>query len=152
MQRYLNICEEIEQLISKTYRHWQQMFEDDPGLSALWGKLAEDEMDHVRQVQLAKRVANEKVLQESDVSLEALTKSLAKARQLYKDVQVKTVTGEQALRAAIRIEEEFSKAHLLNATTVVDESIKTMFKSLARADELHVETIRNYCDSVLGNK
>jgi len=152
MQRFLNICEEIEQTVAKIYQHWQQVFIDNQALSALWGKMADDELDHVRQVQLAKRVANEGVLEQNNISLESLSKALARARQLYEDIQVREISSEMALRAAIRIEEEFSKAHLLNATNVADESLKTMFKSLARADEQHVATLRNYVDSVLGSK
>lgn len=149
MQRLLNLCEEIEQQVARIYRYWQKVFDEEPSLSGLWGKLADDELDHVRQVQLAKRVVNENVLEESGVSIEELNTALARARQLYKDVQVKNVSAEQALHAAIRIEESFSKAHLLNATKVTDASLQAMFKSLARADELHIGTLRDYVQAYL---
>ncbi len=152
VQRLLRICEDIEQVVSKIYRHWQQVFVDDPALSALWAQMADDELDHVRQVQLAKRVAAENVFESNGVSLESLEKALARARQLLKDVKEKDLTSDVALRAAIKIEEEFSKAHLLNATQVDDESMKTMFRSLARADEMHVATLKNYCDAVFRKK
>ncbi len=152
VQRLLRICEDIEQVVSKIYRHWQQVFVDDPALSALWAQMADDELDHVRQVQLAKRVAAENVFESNGVSLESLEKALARARQLLKDVKEKDLTSDVALRAAIKIEEEFSKAHLLNATQVDDESMKTMFRSLARVDEMHVATLKNYCDAVFRKK
>ena len=152
MQRLLRLCEDIERVVSQVYRHWQEVFNDDPALSALWAKLADDELDHVRQVQLAGRVANEEVFEGVNISQDSLEKALAKARQLLKDVQERQISAEVALKAAIRIEEEFSKAHLMNATNISDESMKAMFKSLARADELHLATLKNYCDSVLANK
>jgi len=152
MQRFLRLCEEIEQVISQIYRHWQHAFSHDEPLSALWEKLADDELTHVRQVQLAQRVASEEVFSGSNTSMESLEKSLAMARQLLKDVKEKRILAAQALRAAIRIEETFSKAHLLNATNVTDASMKKMFQSLARADEEHVATLKNYCETYFGEK
>ncbi len=147
MQRFLRICEDIEQVVAQIYRHWQEEFADRPSLAALWAKLADDELDHVRQVQLAQRVANEQVIAGNNVSLESLEQALARARKLLKDVKERDISAEKALKAAIRIEEEFSKAHLLNAANVVDPSMMQMFKSLARADELHVRTLKEYCDT-----
>ncbi len=152
MQRVLRVCEEIEQVVAQIYRYWQEVFVNDAPLSALWAKMADDELDHVRQIQLAKRVANENVFEGCNVSVESLEKALAKARQILRDVKEKDISSEKALRAAIRIEEEFSKAHLLNATRVTDESMKTMFRSLARADEKHVKTLKDYCESVFGSR
>ncbi len=152
MQRFLRVCEDIEQVISQIYRHWQQVFASDPSLSALWSKLADDELDHVRQVQLAQRVANDQIIAGSKVSLDSLEKALARARQLLRDVKEKDISSQTALRAAIKIEEEFSKAHLLNAANVTDESMAKMFKSLARADELHVKTLKDYCEAVFDQK
>ena len=151
VQRLLRVCEDIEQVVSQIYRHWQQVFVNDTALSALWAKLADDELDHVRQVQLAQRVANDQVIDGGNISLESLEKALARARQLLKDVKERDISSETALRAAIRIEEEFSKAHLLNAANVTDESMVKMFKSLARADELHIKTLKDYCDAVFGD-
>lgn len=150
MQKLLKLCEDIEQTVSQIYRYWQKVFVNEPSLSSLWGQMADDELDHVRQVQLAKRVIYENVFEEASVSVEILQKALSRAQQLLRDVQEREISSEMALRAAIRIEEEFSKAHLLNATNVTDASMKTMFKSLARADEKHVATLRNYCDAVFG--
>lgn len=147
MQRLLRICEEIEQIIAQIYRHWQDVFSDDRSLSGLWSKLADDELDHVRQVQLATRVVNENILAKGEVSFESLEKALSRARQLLKDVKEKDVSKETALRAAIKIEDEFMKAHLLNAARVTDPSMQSMFNSLARADEEHIKTLQQYCDS-----
>ena len=152
MQRLLKLCEEIEQTIAEIYRYWQQVFVNDVALSALWGRMADDELDHVRQVQLAKRVVSDSVFENSNVSIDSLEKSLVRVRQLLQDVQTRQLSSEVALKAAIKIEEEFSKAHLMNATNVVDASMKGMFQSLARADEQHVATLRNYCESVFGGK
>jgi len=150
MQRFLNLCEEIEQTVAAVYRYWEDGFSEDIPLSTLWGKLADDELDHIRQVQLAKRVAMENVLSQNAVTIESLQKALAKAKNLLAEVKQRDISGVAALRAAIRIEEEFSKAHLLNATRVKDKSMQAMFESLARADEQHIATLRNYCESVLG--
>ena len=150
MQRFLNLCEEIEQTVAAVYRHWESVFADDVSLSSLWGKLADDELDHVRQVQLAKRVALENVFSQNAVTVGSLQKALAKAKNLLAEVKQRDISAPAALRAAIRIEEEFSKAHLLNATQVNDKSMQAMFESLAREDEQHVATLRNYCESVLG--
>ena len=149
MQKILKICEEIEQIVAEIYRHWQSVFIDDPALSALWGKMADDELDHVRQVQLAKRVVSDNVFTVGEVSMESLEKSLARARQLLKDVRSRAVSSESALKAAIKIEDEFSKAHLLNATRVVDSSMKAMFQSLSRADDQHVATLKNYYNAYI---
>ena len=152
IQRFLRVCEDIEQVVSQIYRYWQQVFVNDASLSALWAKLADDELDHVRQVQLAQRVANDQVIDGGNISLESLEKALDRARQLLKDVKERDISSVTALRAAIKIEEEFSKAHLLNAANVTDESMAKMFKSLARADELHIKTLTDYCDAAFGQK
>jgi len=152
VQRFLKVCEDIEQTVSKIYRHWQEVFVDTPALSAMWARMADDELDHVRQIQLAKRVAYENVFEGNNVSIDDLEKALAKARRLLVDVKEKEISAEKALLAAIKMEELFSQAHLMNATNVVDESMATMFKSLAREDEMHVATLRNYYDSVYGSE
>ncbi|PLX97882.1 MAG: hypothetical protein C0623_14265 [Desulfuromonas sp.] len=152
MQRLLRICQEIEQTVADIYRHWETVFSDQESLSRLWGQMADDELDHVRQIQLAQRVANEQVFGEQKISINLLEEALAKAKQLLKEVRERDVSAEKALKTAIKIEEYFSKAHLSNALEVTDKSLMTMFNSLARADDQHVESLRNYYDSVFGDK
>ena len=48
------------------------------------------------------------------------------------------------------MEEEFGRVHVQNAGEIKDEAMRKMFTALARADEEHVATLRNYVDSVYG--
>ena len=150
MRKFLACCEEIEQCVADVYRYWQQAYHDDQELSALWGKLADDELSHVSQIKLARRIQGDGLFKESTVDSKAIEKLLATARKLLVDVQKMTLSKEKALRTAIKMEEAFNRAHVTNVGTFVNPSIQAMFTSLARDDAKHMVTLQTYCDRVFG--
>ncbi len=150
MRKYLACCEEIEQRLADVYRYWQQAYHDDQEFSALWGKLADDELNHVSQIKLARRLEGEGLFEESTVDSKSIEKLLATARKLLVDVQKITLSKEKALRTAIKIEEAFNQAHIANVGTFVNPSIQAMFTSMSKEDAKHMETLQKYCDQFFG--
>jgi len=150
MRKYLACCEEIEQRLSDVYRYWQQVYHDDQEFSVLWGTLADDELNHVSQIKLARRLQGDGLFKESTVDSKSIEKLLATARKLLVDVQKITLSKEKALRTAIKMEEAFNQAHMANVGAFVNPSIQAMFTSLAREDAKHIATLQAFCDQVFG--
>ncbi len=150
MRKFLACCEEIEQAMAEIYKYWQKTYSDDQELSALWGVLVDDELAHVSQIKLARRLQVDGVFSGSKVDNQAIEALLARARKLLVDVKKVTLSKEKALRTAIKMEETFNQVHVANAVEFSDPSIKAMFTSLARDDAKHVTTLHEYCERVFG--
>lgn len=150
MRKFLACCEEIEQTVAEVYRHWQQVYADDAEFAALWGELVDDELAHVQQIRLARRLPMNGVFTNRKIDTRSLETLLVRARKLLVDVQKVTLSKEKALRTAIKMEEAFNKAHVNNVADFTDPTLKAMFTSLARDDAQHMATLQRYCDRVFG--
>jgi rubrerythrin len=150
MRRFLACCEEIEQTVAEVYKYWQQTYRDDEEFSTLWGMLADDELAHVSQIRLARRLPVDGVFVELHIDVKAVERLLTQARKLLVDVQKVTLSKEKALRTAIKMEEAFNRAHVENVGGFANPAMKSMFTSLARDDAQHMATLQNYCDRVFG--
>jgi hypothetical protein len=73
---------------------------------------------------------------------------LLKAQSLLRDLENDPPTEKQALLKAIELEEEFIGVHVCTAVEFKDEKLKERFRMLARDDEKHVGTLRNYFNEV----
>ena len=151
MRRFLACCEEIEQTVADIYKYWQKTYSDDRELSDLWGKLADDELAHVSQLKLARRLPVDGVFVNIEVDSKSIEVLLVRARKLLADVQKVTLTKEKALRTAIRMEEAFNQAHVNNVGEFASPAMKAMFNSLARDDAQHVAILQSYYSRQFGN-
>lgn len=151
MRRFLACCEEIEQTVAEIYKYWQDVYSDDRELSELWGKLADDELAHVSQINLARRLPVDGVFASKQVDGKKIEALLARARKLLADVQKVTLTKEKAVRTAIKMEEAFNQAHVNNVGEFANPAMKAMFSSLAREDAQHVALLQSYCSRVFGD-
>jgi rubrerythrin len=150
MRKILACCEEIEQTVAEIYKYWQKVYSDDQGFSELWKVLADDELAHVNQIKLARRIQDDGLFNNVDVKGQELDALRLRAKKLLADVQKVTLSKEKALRTAIKIEESFNKAHVENAGEFADPSIRAMFTSLAREEAEHMATLQNYYDRNFG--
>ena len=142
LQRYLEICLEIEQIAGAIYTGLAERFSFDQHLSAIWYHMARDEHDHAMQIKLAVTMAKERVIAGTRVAPERITELQARARQLKSELSAAQTGAVEALEAALALEAEFGHAHLLSSVEFERSDFKDLFRRLARSDEQHIQTLR----------
>lgn len=142
LQRYLEICLEIEQIAGAIYTGLAERFSFDQNLSAIWYHMARDEHDHAMQIKLAVTMAKERIITAPRFSPEKISELLERARQLKQHMATAQTGAVEALEAALALEAEFGHAHLLSSVEFERTDFKDLFKRLARSDEQHVQTLR----------
>lgn len=146
MKTYLRLCAEIEETVEKVYQVFAQKVEGGAEMQLLWLQLARDEETHYNQLLMAERLANEKVFTAPQLSEQKVTRLLEQARQLLEKAQAGPLTPKEALLATIMLEKGFADVHIANATQIADPSLQKTFAALARSDEEHLLTLRNYLE------
>ena len=142
MQEFLETCAEIEHTMCRIYRKLADSERDNDRARALWLQMAKDEADHVTQLRFAGCLPAESFsLGLSQDEVEAL---LCKAQKLLEDLEESPLTSRDALKLAIDLEEEFMAVHASTALAFSDQKLKERFDRLARADEKHIGTLREY--------
>jgi rubrerythrin len=136
-----DICSEIEGLFAELYYFYSDHFKDDQVLAALWKKTAEDEENHQKQFNLARRLVDEincKALVEIDAA-EEVKKKLQRLLQHLRNNPPDIVT---ALTKAIEMEEKLMTLH---ASTVVDfesADVRKLFIAMQCFDKEHILALR----------
>lgn len=138
-------CALLEEKVSQLYYLFAGLYADIPELAALWNKTAEEEENHMRQFELAARIARSAPHSHSvdpalvGQALDMITRLTDKVRQ--------TPPGWQgALKLAIDIEEKLARFHMDSVAVYDDDSINNLFKSMMSCDEQHVQSLRNYLE------
>lgn len=142
-------CALLEEKISQLYYLFAGLYADIPELAALWIKTAEEEENHMRQFELAVRLARSAALSHSidpgvvGQALDMVTKVTDKVRQ-------SPPSWQGALKLAVDLEEKLARFHMDSAAVYVDDSINNLFKSMMSCDEQHVQSLRNYLERTAG--
>lgn len=145
MLKLLGVCETIERTMAQIYRLLAKNETADPRLRTIWLEMAKDEDDHAAQLQLAQRLASERVFQEkSGMLLDDVTRLQHRAQRFLELLKARSLSETDALRMAIALEAEFKDAHVNTALRFEDKGLEQMFQALCRADEQHVQGLKNY--------
>lgn len=144
-------CALLEEKVAELYHLFAELYSDIPELTALWNKTAEEEENHMRQFELAARIARSAALSHTidpalvGQALDMVTRVIDKVRQ--------TPPGWQAaLRLAIDLEDKLGRFHMDSAAVYVDDSINSLFKSMMTCDEQHVQALRSYLERAAGSE
>jgi len=148
MQEFFDICAEIESTMCLIYRRMAHAMRGNEKLQELMLQLAKDEADHANQVRYARVLPQSESFAGVKIGKSRLELLLLKAQSLLRDLENDPLTEEQALLKAIELEEEFIGVHIGTAVEFKDEKLKERFRMLARDDEKHVGTLRNYFNEV----
>lgn len=149
IRRYLELSQEIEETVAAIYRDFVDRFAADAVLRQLWQQMAQDEHDHAMQIKLAFPLLKEGVLCAPQLDIDKLEALLRQARQLTADLQERPLTAVAALKLGLQMEERFCQVHV-QAQLAFGNQLEGLFRALARADEAHIDTLRQglaHCQS-----
>lgn len=145
MRDYLNECQKIEQVMGEVYRKLAAVRSYSEELRSIFERMAQDEEDHARQLEMAKGVPRQAVFEGVSIGPEKLASILRRAKQLLQMTENPLQSESLMLETAKDMEMQTMKAHLEYAVRFRDARMAQTFRNMARADEQHFETLDAYC-------
>ncbi len=142
MRGFLNDCHQIELLACEIYRTLAVGSGYADEVRDLFRRLAADELDHARQIDLALHAPEAWSRSVSRIAGGLIGELLKQVTLMMKDVSLRHLSEEEALRLALELEQKFVKVHLDNAVHFKEPRMAALFQPLSRSDEEHVDTLR----------
>jgi len=147
MRSYLNDCQKIEQVMGEFYRKLAGFHLYSQQLREIFERMAQDEDDHARQLELAKGVPEDLFFAGPSIEPERLDRLLQRAHQLLRLADDPPRSESLMLETARDMEQDFMEVHLKNAVRFHRPELSELFGDLAREDEKHLETLDAYYQS-----
>lgn len=144
MRSYLNDCLKIEQTMGEVYRKLAEARIYSDKLRGIFERMAQDEDDHARQLEMAKGVPEEIFFEDAMIEPERLDNLLRRAHQLLRLADDPPRSENLMVETAKDLEREFMQVHLHNAVKFHDAEMVDLFRNLAREDSKHLETLDAY--------
>ena len=148
MKNYLDGCQKIEQMMGEVYRKLAGVESYSEKLRSIFELMARDEDDHARQLELAKGVPEEVFAKDRRFDQRKLDELLRQAHQLLRMAADPAPSEGLMLDTAKDLEMEFIKIHLQNAVRLRDAAMAETFRSMAREDQEHFETLDFYHEHI----
>lgn len=139
--KFLTACALVEEAAANIYREMSTAARDikDEELSLIWTEMAKDEEDHAQQLRMAARLSRNDVFDETKCNFVADPAALsAQAASFLEMIVAGQLTELDMLNIASELEKKFCQLHVSCSLAFKEESLKNMFKALARADDKHV--------------
>ena len=146
MRALLTDCHKVEHLASRIYERLAANGNYSGAVRDALRNLAAEELDHARQIEAALQLPEEGLGAVSRIAWVKVDEARRLAESMLQDVTSRPLSEEEALRLAVTIENEFLKVHLDNALHFFDQRIATLFEGLARADQGHLDALRDCID------
>jgi rubrerythrin len=144
MKSYLDGCQKIEQLMAEIYRKLAGVEDYSEKLRSIFAQMARDEDDHARQLELAKGVPETAFAKDRRFDQRKLEDLRRQAHRLLRLAAGPAPIESLMLETAKDLEMEFIKIHLQNALKFRDAAMAETFRSMAREDQEHFETLDAY--------
>lgn len=144
MRSYLNDCLKIEQVMGEVYRKLAEVRIYSEKLRSIFERMAQDEDEHARQLEIARGVPEEVFFEEATLEPEQLDALLRRAHQLLRLADNPPRSESLMLETAKDLEREFMQIHLHNAVKFHDAAMVELFENLAREDSKHIEALDAY--------
>jgi rubrerythrin len=144
LKSYLDGCQKIELVMGAIYRKLAAVETYSAKLRGIFERMARDEDDHARQLEQAKGVPVEIFFKDRRFDQRKLEELLRQAHQLLRLAADPAPSEHLMLETAKDLEMEFIKIHLQNAVQIRDAAMAERFRSMAREDQEHFETLDSY--------
>lgn len=141
MRNYLNDCLKIERVMGEFYRKLSRVENYSTEVRGAFARMAQDEEDHVRQLEMARGVPEEVFFAGARLEEHQLDQLLRRAHRLLRLAEDPPLTESEMLETARELELEFMQTHLHNAVRFHEPRVAELFHSLARDDEQHIATL-----------
>lgn len=137
----LEICHNIESCCAEVYQRYADCFTDDEELRQLWLKTCREEENHAKQFVLAINMRREGVIVSVNIEMVRAAQVLEMVKRISASIFLSPPTAIDALRSAIKLEEELSSFHLDALASFQEESMKKLFHAMMLADNHHLQAI-----------
>lgn len=144
MNRFLQLCAEIEDLAAQIYQELERQSAGNERLQEIMRRMALDEEDHARQLRFALRVSPKDTFEGVSANTGDPYALKLRANQLLQQAKEETFDEYALLKVAVELENDFHKIHASHSLLFKDPTMKKLFESLARADQLHVADLSKY--------
>lgn len=144
MRSYLNDCQKIEQVMGEVYRKLAGVRLYSHELRDIFERMARDEDDHARQLEVAKGVPEEVFFEGARIDPEKLDDLLRRAHHFLRMAKNPPRSETLMVETARDLEREFLQIHLQNAVRFQDVGMAGLFQDMAREDKKHLETLDSY--------
>jgi rubrerythrin len=143
----LDTCSLIEEKCAHIYRHFEQMFSEEPDIEALWHKIANDEDNHSAQFKLAALHLghNNKDVDFKDKKLVAL---LDKLDAVHRAVETNQLSLSEVFEIALVIEMDLAERHIQSILTYKEHGLSELFLKMEKYDQGHLELLQSAIDSL----
>ncbi|PLX80876.1 MAG: hypothetical protein C0616_06595 [Desulfuromonas sp.] len=143
MLKVLMECILIENLVERIYRTLAERESSNPKYRQVWEKLADEESDHARALEMAKRLLRERVIVDTHLSEKQVGELLTRTKQFLQAVQEKPdLPHDRVVRSMIALENALMKVHANLAIEFKTPDLQKMFSSLGSGDENHVALLK----------
>lgn len=146
-RRILDICAEVEVKMGDIYRLLAEYHKENPKISSLWKKTAEEEDRHAEQIKFAARL-HKGVISDVNVNLETAKNALNAEEVIYNEFKNNPPTIVEALNTAIDLEEQLYNFHLEYSVSFQNESHRKLFHTMLSFDKEHIESLKKALQSL----
>lgn len=142
MRGFLRDCCRIEELAGLIYQRLAGESAYAPEVRTLFNRLAGEELDHARQFDLLLQGTAPEIEGGKRISWERVDTALQLAEEMLASLDSRRLEEEEALRLAVRMEQEFIRVHVHNAVHFHNPRLAALFEELGRQDEAHLDRLR----------
>lgn len=144
--RYLKACAEIEKCMTLIYEHFAQQESSDERLQSIWQLLAEEERQHVAQVELLYSTARKLRMNEKRFDCDQVFELAKKAEHCLNKAFTMAYDPVAAIRLAVSLETWTHELHAQQRRSFDQDRFQFLFHTLASDDLQHIgqlHTIHN---------
>jgi rubrerythrin len=142
--RVLEICRDVELANAELYKYFAEIFNSQQELAELWRKTAREEENHALQFVLAINLCGEEMIDSLAVDDSVAKNMLHIVKSLSDEARKNKTSMLDALRTAIKLEENLATFHMTTAVNFVAESHKKLFAAMMKADKNHLADLREF--------
>jgi rubrerythrin len=150
--RILEICRDIELYAAELYQYYGEIFSDNREIAKLWQKTALEEENHASQFILAISLRKQGIVQAVSLDLGTAEAILHELKALYGAVRKTRPTITEALRTAIKLEQNLAEYHLSTLALFQEESHKKLFEAMMKNDHGHVVELEKALQDALASQ
>lgn len=139
--KVLDVCRQIHSYAEEFYQHLAEIHRDQHSIARIWGLLAVDKCNHSDTFKMANRLKGEGI---SEISMpsETATALLAKMKSIPEGVRSSTPSVLEALRFAIKMEENLTRVHFCHVVRFYSQQDMDMLASSLKSSSgiMHMMT------------
>lgn len=142
MRKIFDQCIAIENNAEQIYRMLSVREAPDNPNRKLWEKLADDEAEHARILEMAQRLLREGMIAGLGLSLQQVTELLGRIVETRQMVQRGELARDEMIMQLIEMERQMQQVHTSLSVEFANPDLTRLFSKLGRSDGAHFTTLQ----------